>query len=172
MEHQKNIFLDNASNQPSNFKTKNQVEINDESRGTYGKDNQIKFKTSTLRSSFRDYSDAYILIIETITVAPLTTAAPNNANKKVTFKNCVAFINCMRRINNTQVDDVNDNGEVMQMYTLIEYSDNYSKTSRILWQQGPYIYDFHTKESWGSLEICHVFADSINFKQQIYWIID
>ena len=28
---------------------------------------------------------------------------------------------------------------------------------------GPYIYDVHTEGAWGSLEICHVFADSTVF---------
>ena len=36
MEYQKILnLLDDASNQPSKLKTKNWVEINDESRGTY-----------------------------------------------------------------------------------------------------------------------------------------
>ena len=52
----------NTSNQPSKFKTKNWVEINDESRGTYSANRQINFKTPTLRSSLCDYSDTYILI--------------------------------------------------------------------------------------------------------------
>ena len=55
-------MLDNTPNQPSKLKTKNWVEVNDESRGTYDKDIQIRFKTSMLRSSFCDYSDAYILV--------------------------------------------------------------------------------------------------------------
>ena len=69
MEYQKIILLlDNTRNQPSKFKTKNWVEINDESWGTYNKDNQIKFKTPTLRSRLCDYRDAYILVNGTITV--------------------------------------------------------------------------------------------------------
>ena len=40
----------------------------------------------------------------------------------------------MRRINNTQVDDAYDIDIVIPMCNLIEYSDNYSKTSRIFWQ--------------------------------------
>ena len=44
-------LLDNASNQPSKFKTKNWVEKIDESRGTYAVNKQIKFKSSILRSS-------------------------------------------------------------------------------------------------------------------------
>ena len=59
MEYQKIAnLLDNASNQPSKFRTKNWVEINDESRGTYAVNKQIKFKTSMLQSSLCDYSDA------------------------------------------------------------------------------------------------------------------
>ena len=53
-------MLDNAPNQPSKFRTKNWVEINDESRGTYNFNSQIKFKTTMLNSSFCDYGDACI----------------------------------------------------------------------------------------------------------------
>ena len=89
-----------------------------------------------LRSSLSDYSNAYILVNGTITVAK--TAAqdlPNNAtNKKVIFKNCVSFTNCISRINNTQVDDAHDIDVVMAMYNVTEYIDNYSKILTILWQ--------------------------------------
>ena len=58
---------------------------------------------------------------------------PNNAiNNKVIFKNCGSFTNCISRINNTQVDDAHDIDVVMLMDDLIEYSDNYSKISRML----------------------------------------
>ena len=67
-------------------------------------------------------------------VAQETAAAPNNANKKVIFKNCAPFTNYISRINNTQIDDAHDMYVVMPLYNLIEYSDNYSKTSAILWQ--------------------------------------
>ena len=63
MEYQKIAnLLDSASNKPSKFRTKNWVEINDESRGTYSVNRQINFKTSMLRSSLCDYSDTYILV--------------------------------------------------------------------------------------------------------------
>ena len=58
----------------------------------------------------------------------------NNANKKVIFKNCAPFTDCISKINNTQVDNAKDIDIVMPMYNLIEYSDNYSKTSGSLWQ--------------------------------------
>ena len=44
-------LIEDASNQPSKFRTKNQVEINDESRGTYNANTQIKLKTTMLKSS-------------------------------------------------------------------------------------------------------------------------
>ena len=50
MEYQKIIkLLDNTTNEPSKFRTRNWVEINDEVRGTYNESNQIKFKTSMIR---------------------------------------------------------------------------------------------------------------------------
>ena len=62
MEYQKIAnLIDDASNQSSKFRTKHWVEINDESRGTYNVNSQIKFKTTMLKSSLCDYSDAYII---------------------------------------------------------------------------------------------------------------
>ena len=49
MEYQKiSNLLDSASNQPSKFRTRNWVEINDASRGT-STGNDIKFKTTMLK---------------------------------------------------------------------------------------------------------------------------
>ena len=41
---------------------------------------------------------------------------------------------CRSRINHLQVDDAQYKAVVMPMYNLLEYSDNYLKISRILWQ--------------------------------------
>ena len=58
MEYQKMInLLDNTPNQPTKFRTKNWVEINDDSRTKYNAGTQIRFKTSMLRSILCDYSD-------------------------------------------------------------------------------------------------------------------
>ena len=47
MEYQEIInLLNNTPNQPSKLRKKNWVEINDESRGKYNEDNQVRFKTS------------------------------------------------------------------------------------------------------------------------------
>ena len=67
MEYQKIInLLDNTSNQPTKFRTKIWVEINNELCGTYNTNGHIRFKTPILRSTLCDYSDAYILVKGTI----------------------------------------------------------------------------------------------------------
>ena len=77
------------------------------------------------------YSDAYILVKRNISVNNTAAdgAAANNTDKKVIFKNSALFTNCIRKINNTQVDNAEYIDKLMSMYSLIEYSDNYSKTS-------------------------------------------
>ena len=170
MEHQKiaNLIDDNTINQPSKFRTRNWVEINDESRGAYNVNSQIKFKTKMLKSSLCDYSDVYILVKRTISVnntAP-QGAVVNNTNKKVIFKNCAPFANCISEINNTQIDNAKDIDMVMPMYNLIEYSDNYAKTTGSLWQ---YCKDIPARNANDEIVI---FADgnttdSFNFKVKI-----
>ena len=82
MEYQEVInLLENTPNQPSKFRTKNWVEVNDESCGTYNVNSQIKCKNSMLMSSLCDYSDAYILVSEIIRVLN-TAAAQTAANNK------------------------------------------------------------------------------------------
>ena len=138
MEYQKiaNLINDNTLNQPSEFRTRNWVEINDESRGAYNVNSQNKLQTTMLKSSLCDYSDAYILVKGTITVNNTAAqgAAANNTNKKVIFKRCAPFTNCISEINNTQIDNAKDIDIVMPMYNLIEYSDNYARTTGSLWQ--------------------------------------
>ena len=123
MEYQKIAnLLDNETNQPSKFRTRNWIEINDESRGTYPVNKQIKFKAPMLRSSLYDYADAYILVRGNITVNNTAAegAVANNAAKKVIFKNCAPFTNCINKINNTQIDNAEYTDIVMTMYNLIE----------------------------------------------------
>ena len=107
MEYQKIInLLDDTPNQPSKFRTRNWVKINDESKGKYDYSN-IRFKMSMIRSNVCDTIYAYILVKGTITVPNTATAgaAVTNTNKKVTFKNFAPCTDCMTKINNTQVDD-------------------------------------------------------------------
>ena len=107
MEYQKIVnWLENAPNQPSKFRIKNWVGVNDESCGTYNVNSQIKFKTSMLRSSLCDYSDVYLLESATITVPNTSTLVNNIIN--ITMKNCAPFTNCISEINNTQKDNAKD----------------------------------------------------------------
>ena len=74
----------------------------------------------------------YILVKGTITVAKETDTTSSNGNKNVMFKNCASFACRKSKINNTRVDDTQYIDGIMPMFILIEYSDNYSKTSEIL----------------------------------------
>ena len=61
-------LLINIPNQASKFRTENLVEINDDPRGIYNTNSQIKFKASMLKSNLCGCSDAYILVKGKITV--------------------------------------------------------------------------------------------------------
>ena len=91
-----------------------------------------------LRSSLCDYADAYILVKETIAITGEEDDGAakqlDERNKGVIFKNCAPFTKCISRINNADIDTARDIDIVMPTYNLIEYSDNYSKTSGSLWQ--------------------------------------
>ena len=139
MEYQKTInLLDNTSDPPSRFRTKSWIKINDQSRGVYNTNSKVRFKTTMLKSSLCDYSDAYILVKGTVTITRVGDDAAgrqaDERNKGVIFKACVSFSNCRSEINNTEIDIAKDIDIVMPMYNLIEYSDSYSKTSGSLWQ--------------------------------------
>ena len=71
----------------------------------------------------------------TITVPNIGTAtSPYNRNKKVIFKNCAPFTDCIIEINNTEVDHAKDIDVVMYIINLIAYSGTYSRTAGSLWQ--------------------------------------
>ena len=137
MEDQKMTnLIDDASDRPSEFRAKNWVEINDELRGAYNVNSQIKFKTTMLKSSLCDYSDTYIFVKGKITITRAGDDAAaiqaDERDKSVAFKNCAPFTNYMSEVNNTQIDNAKDVDVIMLMYNLIEYSDNYSKTAGTL----------------------------------------
>ena len=87
---------------------------------------QIKFKTSLIKRSLHDYSDAYTLVNGTIIII----GGSNNAtdadkrtkeiNKKVIFKNCALLTDCISKINRTQIDYTKDLNIVMPKNNLIE----------------------------------------------------
>ena len=97
MEYQKIAnLLKSTSDKLSKFRTRNWVEINDESRGNYV-NSDIRFKTTMLRSNLCDYADSYILAKRTITITgagddPAERRA-DERKKRVTFKNCGHLLN-------------------------------------------------------------------------------
>ena len=110
MEYQKVAnLLQNTLDQSSKFRTKNWVEINDESKESYGTGSDIKFKVSMLRSNLCDYADAYILVKGKVTI---TGAGDYDAAKRLDernkggiFKNCAPFTKCISRINGREIDN-------------------------------------------------------------------
>ena len=138
MEYQKIAnLLESTSDNSSKFRTRNWVEINDESIGNYA-NSDIRFKATMLRSNLCDYADSHILVKGTIAITgaedDAVASRADERNKGVTFKNWAPFTKCISRMNNTDIDNALDIDIVMTMYNLLEYSHNYSKTSGSLWQ--------------------------------------
>ena len=79
-----------------------------------------------LRSDLCYYSDAYILVNGTITVAE--NQPRDRQNRPIILKNNVPFVSCITRINNELIEDADDLDIVMPIYNLLEYSRNYRKT--------------------------------------------
>ena len=81
-------MLDNTSNQRTKFRAKNLVEINDDLRRTCSTGNQIKFKTSMLKSILCGYRDTCILASGTLSLENTTAqdADASNRNKNVFLK--------------------------------------------------------------------------------------
>ena len=113
------------------------VNYNDKTVDFGGSNLTDSFKTTILKSSLCDYNDVLILAKGTITVnnTSAADADANSANKIVISKNCAPITDCKREISNVEIDNAKDIGIVMPMYNLIDYSDNYSKTSGSLWQK-------------------------------------
>ena len=127
MEYQKIAnLLGNTSDKVSRFITKKWIEVHDQYGDRYNTNKQTRFKTSMLRPDLCDYSNAYIVVKEKITVTN-----PNNdaLDKKLAFKNNAPFTSRILKINNTLIDNAEDLDIVMPMNNLIEYSKNYRKTT-------------------------------------------
>ena len=130
MEFLKIVNLFDTSTDDKNlprFVTKKWIEVHDQSEKNYNVNKEIRIKTPMLRSDLCDFSDAYIVVKEEITVTN-----PDNAkrNKAVTFKNNAPFISCISNINGVQIDNAEDLDVVMPIYNLLEYSKNYKKNNR------------------------------------------
>ena len=84
--------------------------------------NEIIYNTEVLISNLCDNNDAYILVKSNLTIA-------GNIAARVAFKNYTPFNMCIAKIYGTTIAVTSDLHSVMQMYSLIEHSSNYSATT-------------------------------------------
>ena len=85
-----------------------------------------------IRPSLCNYSDTYVIVKWTKTVANTGSAkAPNNRSKNVKFKICAPSTDCISYVNNKEIDHAKNIDEVILINNLIEYSSNYLKTSEV-----------------------------------------
>ena len=150
MKHQKILNLLNKTND-SKFVTRKWNIVNDNSKASYEEGNKITYNTEVLKSNLCDYNDAYILVRGDITV----TAVPQI---QVAFKNCAPFTKCITKIYGTTIDDAEDLHLVMPMYSLKEYSSNYSETTGSSW--------FYSKDEANNFN--NNIANTNNFKSFKY----
>ena len=109
-------------------------DLSSSAENRYKPSKQIRFKTSMLRSDLCDFSDAYIVFKETITLTKTNERGfIDIGNRFLAFKNNSPFTNCISKINNVLIDNAEDLDIVMPMYNLLEYSKNYRKTTGSLW---------------------------------------
>ena len=94
---------------------------------------QIKLNISRPKSSLCNYSDVYILASRTIAITGVRDDAATiqaDERNKLTNINWRTFADCIREINNTQVDQAKYFDDVMPVYNLIEYRSSYLKKFR------------------------------------------
>ena len=132
MESQKiKNLLDHKDEDYPKYQTKRWYIINDRNNGNYpegdGNDKPIKIDTEVAKHFLCDYADAYILVTGDIVVVV------SDVNTKVAFKNCHPFIMSEIHLNDEHVEDSDNLDLIMNIYNLIEYSDNYSDSTASLY---------------------------------------
>ena len=119
------------------FITTKWVEVHDQPGSAddrYKPNEQIRFKTSMLRSDLCHFSNAYIVVKGDIILRKATAKNfIDTRNRFLAFKNNAPFTNCISKINNVLTDNAEDLDVVMPMYNLLEYSKNYRKTTESFW---------------------------------------
>ena len=87
-----------------------------------------KFNAEIVKPILCDYSDAYILVTGDIKVKN------GNDNMRVAIKNCHPFTTALFKLNDEQLDTADNLDLTMELYTMLEYSDNYADTTASLYQ--------------------------------------
>ena len=125
--------------------------VNGNSKANYNGPNEITCNTEVLKSSLCDYSDAYILVIADITII-------GHQEPQVAFRNFAPYTKCIAKNDGTTIDDAEYLDLDMPMYSLLEYSSNYSETTVSLW--------FYSKDKVTNINAD--IANNINFKSFMY----
>ena len=86
---------------------------------------------STKIQAVCDYIHVYIVFKGTITIEG--DDDNKKRNKKIALKNNTPFGSCILKMNNIFINNAQDHDVAMSMYSLLEYSENYSMTSGGLW---------------------------------------
>ena len=132
MEAQKIVnLLEESDDEVLKFSTRKWYIINDQNNGQYGKgdanDSTIKIDTKVIKPNLCDYSDSFILVTGDIAVVNW------NQNTSIAFKNCTPFTRCATHLNDEHVETAENLDIIMNMYNLLEYSDNFAESSWSLW---------------------------------------
>ena len=89
-------------------------------------DTTVKIDTEVEKPFLVDYADAYILVTSNITVVG------GDNNTSAAFKNCHPFTRSEIHLNDEHVETADNLDLIMNVYNLIEYSDNYSDSTASL----------------------------------------
>ena len=133
MESQKIInLLDHKDGDDPRFETRKWYIVNDHNNGNYSRGDDlrsiVKFNTEIVRPFLCDYSDAYILVTGNIKVQN------GNDATRLAIKNCHPFTRATFKLNNEQVDTPDNLDLTMNLYNILEYSDDYADTAGSLYQ--------------------------------------
>ena len=133
MESHKIInLLEHKGEYDPRFETRKWYNVNDPNNGNYsqgdGVRSIVKFDTEIVRPALFDYSDAYILVTGNIKVQS------GNDATRVAIKNCHPFTGTTFKLNNEQADTAENLDLTMNLYNMLEYSDNYADTTASLHQ--------------------------------------
>ena len=87
-----------------------------------------------LRSDLCSFSDADIVVKGIITLTKTDGRVFIDVrNRFLAFKNNAPFTNCISKINNVLIENAEDLDVIMPIYSLLEYSKNYRKTTGGSW---------------------------------------
>ena len=133
MESQKIInLLDHKDEDDPRFEIRKWYIVNDHNNGNYSQGDDVesivKCNTEIVKPFLCDYSDPYILVTGNIKVQN------GNDATRLAIKNYHPFTRASFKLNDEQVDTADNLDLTMNLYNMLEYSDNYADTTGSLYQ--------------------------------------